>query len=105
MDSAAPAADSLFLRQMRTRLRAVKRELGRPTVALVLSGGGAKGAAQVGALMYLQELGIPVDFVCGTSIGGLLGGLYSIGYSPQEMRTLFTTQDWGRILTDAVDQK
>ena len=105
MDSAAPTADSLFLRQMRVRLKAVKRELGRPTVALVLSGGGAKGAAQVGALMYLQELGIPVDFVCGTSIGGLLGGLYALGYTPEQMQELFTTQDWGKILTDAVDQK
>ena len=77
----------------------------RPTVGLVLSGGGAKGAAQVGALKYIEELGIPVDLVCGTSIGGLLGGLYAIGYRSDDLRELFLGQDWDYILSDAVDQK
>jgi len=75
----------------------------RPTVALVLSGGGAKGAAEAGALQFLEDQNIPVDMVCGTSIGGLLGALYSVGYSSEDMRELFCTQDWGETLTDRVN--
>ena len=83
----------------------VRLEQNRPTVALVLSGGGAKGAAQVGALRYIEQTGIPIDFVCGTSIGGLLGGLYSVGYRADDMANLFRNSDWGLILTDKIDQK
>ena len=105
MDSARPDLDSIFLAQIRTEMDKVREREQRPTVGLVLSGGGAKGAAQVGALMYLEELGVPVDLVCGTSIGGLLGGLYAVGYNASELRELFQNQDWNRLLTDAVDQK
>jgi len=80
----------------------LRETLHRPTVGLVLSGGGAKGAAEVGALKYIEELGIPIDLVCGTSIGGLVGGLYSVGYSPEDMQELFTTQDWSTMLTDYI---
>jgi len=80
----------------------IRRTEKRPTVALVLSGGGAKGAAEAGALQYLEDLNIPVDMVCGTSIGGLLGGLYSVGYTSSDMRELFCSQDWGVTLTDKV---
>ena len=78
-------ADSVAIEEIRARLDKVRKE--RPTVALVLSGGGAKGAAEVGALRYLESIGMPVDLVLGTSIGGLLGGLYSIGYRAAEMDT------------------
>lgn len=105
MDSAQPSVDSVFLKQMRTRMARVRATEHRPTVGLVLSGGGAKGAAQVGALKYIEELGIPVDLVCGTSIGGLLGGLYALGYNADALRSLFMNQDWDRLLTDVVDQK
>lgn len=105
MDSVRPDIDSVFLRQMRTRMAQVRTREKRPTVGLVLSGGGAKGAAQVGAMMFLEEMGIPVDLVCGTSIGGLLGGLYAMGYSAADLRDLFVNQDWDKLLTDAVDQK
>lgn len=88
---------------LRHHLDSVRRVEGRPTVALVLSGGGAKGAAQVGALKYLEEQKIPVDIVMGTSIGGLIGGLYAVGYTSGELRDLFCTQDWGKTLTDRVD--
>lgn len=93
----------MYIKQLRAHLDSVRRAEGRPTVALVLSGGGAKGAAQVGALKYLEEQNIPVDIVFGTSIGGLLGGLYAVGYTSQDMRDLFCTQDWGKTLTDKVD--
>ena len=90
---------------MRGRLAGVRRAQGRSTVALVLSGGGAKGAAEVGVLRFLEEEGIPVDFICGTSIGGLVGGMYSIGYRAADLEKLFTTQDWPMMLGDRVDRR
>ena len=60
----------------------------RPRVAVVLCGGGAKGAAHIGALKVIEEAGIPIDIVCGTSMGALVGGLYSIGWTPQEMDSI-----------------
>lgn len=101
-DSIHPEADSVFIARMRKKLDRIRKTEHRPTVALVLSGGGAKGAAEAGALQYLEDNGIPVDMVCGTSIGGLLGALYSIGYTSADMRELFCTQDWGVTLTDRV---
>ena len=104
MDSVDPEGDAVFIKQIRMRMTRIRREEHRPTVALVLSGGGAKGAAEVGVLKYLEEMEMPVDMVLGTSIGGLLGGLYSVGYRSEDLRELFTTQDWGTILSDAVPQ-
>lgn len=66
-------------------------------VGLVLSGGGAKGLAHVGVLMALEENGIPVDYITGTSMGGVVGGLYAGGYSPSELEYIAMTknfQDW-----------
>ncbi|MFD2515488.1 patatin-like phospholipase family protein [Pontibacter locisalis] len=68
-------------------------------VALVLSGGGAKGIAHIGVLKALEENNIPIDYVVGTSMGGVVGGLYAAGYSPAEIEYLFNTkefQDWAR---------
>jgi len=56
-----------------------------PKVALVLSGGGARGAAHVGVLRVFEQKGIPVDCIAGTSFGALVGGLYSVGYSADEI--------------------
>lgn len=100
-----PSGDSLFIGQFKNYLDSIRHTEGRPTVALVLSGGGAKGAAQVGALKLIEEIGLPVDMVCGTSIGGLIGGLYAVGYKAADIHELFVTQDWGRTLTDKIDQK
>ena len=105
MDSAQPSIDSVYLRQMRTKMARIRSTERRPTVGLVLSGGGAKGAAQVGALKFIEELDIPIDLICGTSIGGLLGGLYAIGYKADELEDIFINQDWDKLLTDVVDQK
>ena len=98
-----PVGDSIVVAKMRAKMNRIRRR--RPTVALVLSGGGAKGAAHVGALRYLEEQGIPVDMVLGTSMGGLVGGLYSIGYSPEFLDSLFRTADWGLLLSDKVPQE
>lgn len=72
----------------------------RPKVALVLSGGGAKGAAHVGVIKVLEEKGVPIDMVVGTSMGAVIGGLYCAGYSGAEMDSLMMMQDWNRIIYD-----
>ena len=63
-------------------------------VGLVLSGGGAKGAAHIGVIKALEEYGIPVDFVAGTSIGAIVGSLYAMGYTPDEMLALLLSDDF-----------
>lgn len=74
---------------------------GRKKVAVVLSGGGAKGVAHVRALKVIEEAGIPIDYVVGTSMGAIVGGLYSIGYTPDQMDSLVRAQDWKFLLSDA----
>ena len=72
----------------------------RPTVAVVLAGGGAKGVAHITALRVIEEAGIPLDIVVGNSMGSLLGGLYSAGYTTDELRRLVSEQDWMQLLLD-----
>lgn len=100
-----PASDSVVFAKMRRRMASVRYRCGRPTVAVVFSGGGAKGAAHVGVLRRLEEKGIPVDMVLGTSMGGLVGGLYSLGYSPAFLDSLLRSCDWELLLSDDIDQK
>ena len=67
-------------------------------VALVLSGGGSKGVMHIGVLRALEEQGIPINFVAGTSMGAIIGGLYAAGYSPDEIQNMITSDDfksWG----------
>ncbi len=64
------------------------------SVGLVLSGGGAKGMAHIGVIRVLEENNIPIDFIAGTSIGAIVGGLYAAGYSPDEMEELFKSDDF-----------
>ncbi len=66
----------------------------RPRIGLVLGGGGAKGAAEVGVLKVLEERGIRPDYIAGTSIGAIVGGLYACGYSASQIEDLFRTQSW-----------
>lgn len=73
---------------------------GRPKVGLVLGGGGAKGAAEVGVLKVIEKAGIPIDFIAGTSIGSIVGGLYAAGYTATELDTMFCRQEWLSLLTD-----
>lgn len=72
----------------------------RPKVALVLGGGGAKGAAEVGALKVIEQVGIPIDYIVGTSIGSIIGGLYSIGYRADDLDSLFVNQNWLKLFND-----
>lgn len=73
----------------------------RPRVGLVLSGGGARGAAHVGVLKVIEEYGIPVDLVVGTSMGSIVGALYAAGMPVQELETLVNDTDWPAVLSDA----
>lgn len=98
-----PVADSIAVQQMRARMDKIREH--RPTVALVLSGGGAKGIAHIGVIRYVESLGIPVDLVVGTSMGGLIGGLYSLGYTPEQMDTLVRNIDWGWAFSDRLSRK
>lgn len=79
--------------------------LGRPKVAIVLSGGGAKGMAHIGVLHVLERAGIPIDIITGTSMGALIGGLYSIGYDAQTLDSLVSVQNWNVLLSDKADSR
>ena len=68
-------------------------------LALVLGGGGAKGAAHVGVLKVLEEAGVQPDIIVGTSIGAIVGGLYSIGYSANQLDSLFRSRQWLQLFT------
>ena len=75
----------------------------RPRVAVVLSGGGAKGMAHIGVLKVIERAGIPVDIVTGTSMGSIVGGLYSVGWNATQLDSLVRKQDWGFLLSDKED--
>ena len=96
-------SDEKAVAQFRERMDSIR--LHRPTVALVLSGGGAKGAAHIGVLKFMEQYDIPIDLVVGTSIGGLVGGLYSLGYSPTQLDSLIRSINWNVALTDDVPRE
>ena len=74
----------------------------RKKVGVVLSGGGAKGVAHIGALKVIEEAGIPIDYIVGTSMGSIIGGLYSIGYTPEQLDSMVKKQDWTFLLSDRI---
>ena len=88
-----------------TTAQQVTDSVARPRVGVVLSGGGAKGFAHIGALKVIEEAGLPIDYIAGTSMGSIIGGLYAIGYSPDEMISLIREQNWNAIMSDAIPQK
>lgn len=76
-----------------------------PRVGLVLSGGGARGAAHIGVLRVLEQAGIPVESITGTSMGALVGGLYAVGHSPDEIERFLESQDWNNLFSDAPQRR
>ena len=76
-----------------------------PKVGLTLSGGGAKGAAHIGVLKYLVEQGIPIDYIAGTSMGSIVGGLYAIGYTSDQLDSLISNLDWSQYITGGLDRR
>lgn len=78
--------------------------LNAQSVGLVLSGGGAKGITHIGIIQALEENGIPIDYITGTSIGAIVGGLYAMGYTPQEMLTLMASKEFQQCYSGEVDK-
>lgn len=87
----------LFLLFLSTSLVAQQE---RPKIGLALSGGGAKGIAHIGVLRVLEDAGIRPDYITGTSIGSVMGGLYAIGYSVEEMEEIAIELDWNYYFND-----
>lgn len=74
-------------------------------VGLVLSGGGAKGVSHIGVIKALEEAEIPIDYITGTSMGAIIGGLYASGYSPEEMIKLITSPEFKNWSTGKIDPR
>ena len=74
-------------------------------VGLVLSGGTARGLAHIGVLKVLEEEKVPVEYVTGTSMGSIIGGLYSIGYTPDEIEKIASEMDWISLFNDSIERK
>ena len=104
IDSIDPEGDAAVIAAMRARMDAIHATQHRPTIGLVLSGGGAKGSAHAGVIRFLEELEIPVDMICGTSMGGLVGGIAALGYNADYMDSLLRAQNWEVMLSDHIDQ-
>jgi NTE family protein len=89
-----------------TSVLAQKKESGQDLkVGLVLSGGGAKGLAHIGVLKAIEEAGIRIDYIAGTSMGALVGGLYASGYTATQLDSIFTNVDFSKIIQDEVPRK
>lgn len=82
---------------------AIPFQAGAQKVGLVLSGGGARGMAHIGVIRALEENGIPIDCITGTSMGAVIGSLYAMGYSPDEMENLIRSDDFRRWYTGEKD--
>lgn len=74
----------------------------RPKIGLVLSGGGAKGLAHIGVLKVIEEAGIKIDYIGGTSMGAIVGGLYAAGYNAKQLDSIFTHTDYDAVIQDFV---
>ena len=77
----------------------------RPSIGLCLAGGGARGGAHIGVLKVLEEMRVPVDYITGTSIGSIVGGLYASGMSPAAMDSAVLSVDWFSIFDDAPERR
>ena len=77
----------------------------RPKIGLVLSGGGARGLAHIGVLKALEEKKIPIDYIAGTSMGAIVGGLYSTGMSTDDLDWVVRSIDWKRVFRPSTDRK
>jgi NTE family protein len=74
----------------------------RPKIGVVLSGGGAKGIAHIGVLKAMEEAGLTPDYITGTSMGSIVGGLYAAGYSADELKEIVEGIDWGLLLSNKI---
>jgi NTE family protein len=77
----------------------------RPKIGLALGGGGARGLAHIGVIRALEQLHIPIDYVAGTSMGSIVGGLYACGYTPDDMEALIKSINWATLFQDAPERR
>ncbi|MCF0165562.1 MAG: patatin-like phospholipase family protein [Bacteroidales bacterium] len=77
----------------------------RPKIGLVLSGGGARGAAHIGVIKALEDMGIRIDVITGTSMGAIVGGVYALGYSADELEQIVKDTDWPLLMSDNVPRR
>lgn len=77
----------------------------RPKIGLVLSGGGAKGLSHIGILQAIDSAGLQIDYITGTSMGSVIGGLYAIGYSGNDIEKIAHDLNWGTLLSNKPDYK
>ena len=92
----------VFLLNTAPALRIAAQE-SHQSVGLVLSGGGAKGIAHIGAIKALEDNNIPIDYITGTSMGAIVGALYAIGYTPDEMMAFINSPYFGYMSTGSID--
>ncbi len=85
--------------------RGSKNEPQRPKIGLALSGGGAKGAAHLGVIKFLEKNNIPVDYISGTSMGSFIGGMYAMGRSTAQIETILSEYDWNQGYNDDVPRE
>ncbi len=90
---------------MAESLPAAAQEPNPKKVGLVLSGGGARGAAHIGLLKILEREQIPIDLIVGTSFGAVVGGLYCLGYTAVQIEQLLLRQDWNSLFSDAPERR
>ena len=83
-------------------LSAQDRSQERPKIGLALSGGGAHGLAHIGVIQYMEEIGIDVDYITGTSIGAIVGGVYAMGYDADAMMEIVTRYRWNEIIGNKI---
>ena len=103
LTSSNPEIDEVAFEKVRARMDSIRQY--RPTVGLVLAGGGARGLAHLGVIKYMEELGIPVDVVTGTSMGGLIGGLYALGYKHDQLDSLVRAIEWPTMMSDKIPNR
>ncbi len=77
----------------------------RPKIGLALSGGGARGLAHIGVIKTLEKNHIPIDYIAGTSMGSIIGGLYAIGYTPEDLEWVMESVNWDRIFRPSLERR
>ncbi|MBU4564041.1 MAG: patatin-like phospholipase family protein [Desulfarculus sp.] len=80
-------------------------EAKRPKVGLALSGGGARGIAHIGVLAELERIGVKIDYIAGTSMGSIVGGLYAAGYTPEQMKTILEHVEWKEVFSSTPQRR
>ena len=82
-----------------------EEDQGRPKIGLALSGGGARGSAHIGVIKALEELNVPIDYIAGTSMGAIIGGIYAAGYNADELEQILVEMNWSAAISDSLPRR